>query len=245
MVHKFLEHRLSALIFPRHCCCCDCLLPEITVGCLADFCQPCLTQFSDGGLTTCPKCGAQGRGEPDERDCPLCRHPELRFERGVTLGNYEGLLKQQVLRMKREGNEILAYQFGRLLGHSLLRSGLHDVDLMTPIPTDWWRRLKTGFHAADVICDGIRWETGFPTNNRLLQTTRRTLKQGKLTMSQRFTNLKGALRVNRGSVRGKTVLVVDDVMTSGATADQATRALLAAGAQRVYMAVAARGGRLS
>lgn len=245
MVHKFLEQRLSSFLFPKRCCCCDCLLAEIDTGSCADFCHPCLAQFSDSRLTSCPKCGAQGRGEPDARDCPLCRQPELRFERGVALGNYGGQLKRQVLRMKREGNEVLAYQFGRLLGNSLLQSGLHDVELMAPIPTDWWRRLETGFHAADVICDGIGRETGFPKNNRLLRTTRRTLKQGKLTMSQRFTNLKGALRVSRGSVRGKTVLVVDDVMTSGATADQATRVLLAAGAQRVYMAVAARGGRLS
>jgi len=147
--------------------------------------------------------------------------------------------------MKREGNEILAFQFGCLLGGALLKCNLHDVDMMAPIPTHWWRRFKTGFHAADIICDGIRQKTGFKKNNRLLRYTRRTLKQGKLTIPQRFANLDGALRIGRGSVKGKTVLVVDDVMTSGATAAQATQTLLTAGANRVYMAVAARGARVS
>ncbi|MCH2183239.1 MAG: hypothetical protein MK108_14665 [Mariniblastus sp.] len=245
MVRKLLEQRLASLLFPPRCCRCECLLPETDQERPADFCRPCLETLSDQESPSCPKCGARVRGLAGEIDCPLCRHPGLRFTRSVALGNYRGVLKEQVLRMKREGNEILAYQFGRLLGSSLIKSGLTDIDLMTPIPTDWWRRLKTGFHAADVMCDGIRQETGFRKNNRLLRTTRRTLKQGKLTMSQRFANLDGALRVAHGSVKGKTVLVVDDVMTSGATAGQATRTLLAAGAIRVYMAVAARGGRLS
>ena len=248
MVRKLLEHRFVSLVFPPRCCSCDKLLSdadELRAGRLADFCQSCLEQFSDPLSPCCPKCGVQGKLKTGADDCALCRRPGLCFVRGVAVGNYRGILKQQVLRMKREGNEILAFQFGCLLGGALLKCNLHDVDMMAPIPTHWWRRFKTGFHAADIICDGIRQKTGFKKNNRLLRYTRRTLKQGKLTIPQRFANLDGALRIGRGSVKGKTVLVVDDVMTSGATAAQATQTLLTAGANRVYMAVAARGARVS
>ena len=248
MVRKLLEHQLVSLVFPARCCSCDRLLSdadELRAGRLADFCQSCLEQFSDPQSPSCPKCGVQGKLEVGADDCALCRRPGLCFVRGVAVGNYRGILKQQVLRMKREGNEILAFQFGRLLGEALLNNNLHDVDTIVPVPTHWWRRFKTGFHAADIICDGIRQKTGFKKNNRLLRYTRRTSKQGKLTTAQRFANVEGALRIGRGSVKGKTVLVVDDVMTSGATAAQATQTLLAAGANRVYMAVAARGAGLS
>ena len=244
MARNQLTKRLISVVFPASCCICQELLSKVNSAGgypLADFCEPCRGRLSDTRADRCPKCGAEGPLLPGGVRCILCRQPELSFTQAIAIGNYRGLLKQEVLRMKRERNETLALQFGRLLGNALQNVNFIDLGLVTPIPTHWLRRLKNGFQAADLISDGIHQVTGIPKNNRLMKWTRRTAKQGQLTRPQRFANLKGALRIRSGNVKGRSVLVVDDVMTSGATAEQATQVLLEAGAERVYMAVVARG----
>ncbi len=248
MLGKVTERRLISLVYPARCCSCDHLLCDTSEQkkyIRADFCQTCVNDFSAPSQGKCRKCGIQQSRQQATYDCALCRRYRLELKRGIALGNYQGLLKQLVLRMKRERDEIMGFQFGCLLGHDLRTHDFNDIDLITPIPTHWWRHCKTGFHAADSICDGIRQATGIQKKRRLLRYNRPTLKQGKLTIPQRFANLKGALRIGPGQVKEKTVLVVDDVMTSGATIGEAAKTLLAAGAKHVYMAVAARGGRVS
>lgn len=244
MSRNRLTKRFISVVFPASCCICQQLLANgdsVAGDPVADFCSSCRGQLSDPQADRCPKCGAEGPLLPSGTQCALCQQPELSFAEAIAIGNYRGLLKQEILRMKRERNETLALQFGRLLGNALKNTDFINASLVTPIPTHWWRRLKNGFQAADLISDGIHQVTGIPKNTRILKCTRPTAKQGQLSRPQRFANRKGALQFRGGNIEGSSILLVDDVMTSGATAEQATQVLLEAGAERVYVAVVARG----
>ena len=72
---------------------------------------------------------------------------DLRFEKAVAIGNYQGLLQELVIRMKNQHDEAIAIQLGTLLGYQLIERGLNSFDSVIAVPTHWWRRLKRGFCA--------------------------------------------------------------------------------------------------
>ena len=135
-------------------------------------------------------------------------------------------------------------QLGRLLAQTMVETGVGaDADLVTPIPVHWWKRLVRGFNASSVIAEGMSQLLQL-SNQPTLRSIRLTKKQGTLSTSARIANVKGAMKiVNRQRVSGKRVVLVDDVATSCATANEATIALFKAGAKTVTLAVAARGVR--
>ena len=148
--------------------------------------------------------------------------------------------------MKQKGQESTTLQVGRWLGQAitnlLSETEVNNLDLVVPIPTHWLRRFTRSANIAALLADGIKRELDLPCYERLLVQNRRTDKQGTLSRRQRFQNVKNCFALNRGySVDGRNVLLVDDVTTSGATANEATKLLLQSGAHSVYLAVVARG----
>jgi ComF family protein len=160
----------------------------------------------------------------------------------VAVGPYRDLLRQVVVRMKQAPQQITAYQMGRLLALRRRRgAALQDVDLVIPMPKYWWDRIRRGTNSAEWIARGIAGVLRAPLRQRVLIKTRATHKQSLLSESQRQRNVRGALSVRRpAAVQGRRVLLVDDLMTTGSTLDEATRILLQAGAERVSVAVVAR-----
>ena len=166
----------------------------------------------------------------------------------LQLETIAGYCKQSVIRMKRQFDDVMAIQFGRLMGNLLEKFDVsNDLDLIVPIPIHWSKRLRRkGFHGSDVIAEGIRHITGIKKNRRVLMSTRATAKQGKLSIRQRFQNINGALAVRRSvRLQDLQILLVDDVMTSGATVSEAAKVMMDAGAAKVFVAVVARGARVS
>ncbi len=157
------------------------------------------------------------------------------------MGSYSGLLKQMILQMKRDMDEPLGFHLGRLLGSRLLHSGvLENVDILVPVPIHWRRLLKRGFHAAHVIAEGVS-SLSQPKVRNLVRCRRLTKKQGKLTGNNRFKNVKDSFALKPlTNVADAHVLIVDDVMTSGATLNEMAKTLLQAGAAEVKTAVVGR-----
>ncbi len=267
-----LHRNLATLVFPARCLGCqDELLPitdwssevlpstavlvssdepnSFDFGSTFDthWCVGCWRKLNDHS-SRCRKCAATVFDKNPLGDrCALCHELDLRFESTVSVGNYRGLLQELVIEMKNQHNEQLAVQLGRLLGFHVVNSDfLEDLDLVVPVPTHWWRRVKRGFHGTDILAQSLADSCGIPYSNRILKCQRSTKKQGTLSTSGRFRNVRSAFSVrSRKAVSGKTILLIDDVMTSGATTSESARILLREGADKVFVGVIARGARVS
>ena len=118
---------------------------------------------------------------------------------------------------------------------------LADADLLTPVPLHALRLWRRRFNQAAALTAEISRQTGKPCNLAALRRVKATRSQVGLSRAQRAENVQGAFRLAEGAVvRGLNVVLVDDVLTSGATANAASRVLLKAGAKRVDVLVFAR-----
>ena len=213
-----------------------------------NWCQRCLNLLRAPLEERCPTCGAivpihasyKGR-------CRLCYASKFHFSQAVCINNYGGLMQEMVIRMKGRRDECLAMQLGTLLGYEMERLDLMEqIDVMAPVPTHWMKKFRNGFQASELICQNASKITRIPHVGALMRGTRSTQKQGMLSDLQRLDNVKGAFALNpffTEKIKGKTVALVDDVMTSGATVNQCAKALKKAGAADVVVAVVARGAK--
>jgi len=190
----------------------------------------------------CPACGRKaGPHTAGPKGCLFCRKYPVRFDGAVRAGAYDGPLKALILRCKYGPRAALAPVLGRLLADRLALADWADrIDCVLPIPLHWTRRVHRGFNQAlglarELVRATPRCET---VHGRILVRTRATPHQTNLPAGRRRRNVGGAFRV-RGRLAGRTVLLVDDVMTSGTTVAECTRLLKRAGAAEVYVAVVA------
>jgi ComF family protein len=182
----------------------------------------------------------EGAAPPES--CPRCRKLPLRFDTVVTLGSYHAGLRDMVLRMKRPTHNGLSMAMGRLLADRR-RDRLVELqaDMVIPIPMYWPRRLRRGANNPEVLASCLARSLGIPVGRRILVRHRHTLPQADLPPSRRFKNVQGAFRVRRAdAVKDARVLLVDDVLTTGATCSEAAKMLKKAGAAWVGVAVVAR-----
>jgi len=151
----------------------------------------------------------------------------------VRRGDRARRLRDFVLALKFRGSRYLADEFGRRLAARIDRK----FDLVVPVPMSRWKLLFRGYNAAALVAERTARHAGLPFSARALRKIRRTKPQAELERDERLVNPKGAYRAS--GVRG-VVLLVDDVLTTGATANACTEALRAGGAAEVHVAVVAR-----
>jgi ComF family protein len=240
-VAEFLHNALD-LIYPHACLVCD--APESGATALRHgLCNECHRAVTADPLPVCPWC-AQTVGPHTDTSggCPECRGTALGFDGAFRLGPYDGKLRDAVLRMKVLAGEGLADLLGRTFaecrGEAIRTAG---VDLVTPVPLHWWRKWQRGYNQSEAVARELAAGIGAEFAPKLLRRVRWTPKQSQSTREARRENVKGAFRASRSAnIAGKTVLLVDDVMTTGSTLGEAARTLRAAGAGRVVAAVLAR-----
>ena len=174
--------------------------------------------------------------------CPRCRTRKLRFQGVVSLGTYDGPLRHAVLQMKRPSGEALTIAVTHLLcdrvGGQIKN---FRVDLIVPIPMHWTRRWARGTNSAEIIAEVVAQRHALPIAGRLLVRRRKTRRQFNLHPGERIRNIHSAFRLSAGyHFSAARVLLVDDILTTGATCNEAAKVLRAAGARRVAVAVVAR-----
>jgi len=174
----------------------------------------------------------------------VCRQAKWNFESITSLGNYEGLLRQSVIDLKKSGLDEIAIQLGKLLAITQVKSlaKRESLDAIVYVPTQWRRKIFRFFNQAELIAEGIAAETQISIADNFLEFQAPTEKQGLLTHQQRIRNLKNTISTHsKLDLSGRTVLLVDDVITSGATCNEASRAMIEAGVSKVFVATIARG----
>lgn len=244
--------KLVQLVFEPVCHGCERLLApgslageDPTRGCF--WCSDCLADLYSRPEFTCSRCSAELPSvRPLEGCCRLCRTMDWRFERVLAVGNYHRGMSELIVKMKGLRDESLAWQLGLLLGSRVREACPPQMpDLVVPVPAWWIRRLRRGFVAAEIIAAAVARECRLPLAASALRCCKKTGKQGTLSIPARFRNVSGMFEIRRsGAIRGKRILLVDDVLTSGATASQAASVLRRqGGAAAVDVAVVARGAR--
>ena len=174
----------------------------------------------------------------EEGRCALCRLGLKGFDAAYSFGAFEGELRELIHLFKYGGVETLAGPLGRFLALALPRGQRFDV--VVPMPLHWMRRWKRGFNQADLLAREIGRRTCLPVCG-LVARGKATTPQAGLTNAKRRANVNGAFRVRRAEqVKGLRILLVDDVMTTGATASACARTLKRAGAARVSVLTVAR-----
>jgi predicted amidophosphoribosyltransferase len=250
----FLRRGAATLVFPACCVSCDVELDEgRTAASDVAICDDCLEKVEFFAGPTCERCGAPlpfaksadvGELKPVRKvaGCYRCRGRKLWFDETIALGLYGGQLKAVLLRMKQAEGDALSLAMGRQIwkmhGDRLAALG---ADVIAPIPLHWRRRIAHRTNSAGLLAEVVSSKLGMPLADGLLLRKRSTHKQFDLTPPKRWGNVRNAFAVRAGyHLRDAHVLVVDDILTTGATCSEAARALRAAGAARVSIVVVAR-----
>jgi ComF family protein len=168
----------------------------------------------------------------------------LGFDSAVAFAPYEGAVRELCLRLKHERNAWLAPWLSQLLvesrGEAFQELRLPADTWLVPVPLHRWRKWRRGYNQAEALAQGLTRRLGFCVRG-VLQRTVATDRLAELSTTDRMNAMRGAFRARaRRSLKGRTILLVDDVLTTGATSGAAARALKQAGAERVVVVVMGR-----
>ena len=199
-----------------------------------------------------PKCVLCGKLlQKDEQDlCRECRvdSPEypIRKERLQFLDSftavwyYEGTVRKSLLRYKFYGARSFADAYGRFLAMKLLQAHPEGFDCLTWIPVSPLRKLRRGYDQVELLAIAVGRELGLKPVPMLKKVRHNRPQSGISDAAKRRANVLGAYRErNREAISGKRILMLDDILTTGATAGEAARVLLTAGAKEIHCAAVA------
>lgn len=220
------------VLFPPRCAACRELLPvselPSKVGELCPVCETTLEPI----LSACERCGLPG---PAAKACEACRREPPAFDTAHAAFLYGAAVSHVLHRYKYEDRAALA----RPLGSYIARLKLPEIDLVVPVPLHPKRRRERTYDQALLLAQVVSRLRGWRCDRRTLIRQRSTERQVGQHRTERQKNVEGAFSTTR-SIAGRRVLLVDDVVTTGATASTCAEALKAAGARSVHVASVAR-----
>ena len=231
------------LLYPESCLVCSSPVSRMQD---CGVCQPCWKNVLALRISRpwCPSCGVPFQSAAIESGC-LCGECTLRMPKYAgarSFGYYRGELSRLVQGLKFENRRNLVGLLSPLLAQTFMNSWeREEIDMVVPVPLHPKRRRERGFNQAVLLARGLIRLIGLPLSEAALVRARNTPPQVGLTDAERRHNVRQAFRCDRmGLVAHKRLLLVDDVMTTGATVCSASEALLDAGARRVSVLTVAR-----
>lgn len=227
------------MVYPPRCLACG-----DTVDSEFGLCGDCWRETPFTGGLVCDCCGLPLPGEDEGRVvmCDECLTVPRPWDRGRAALEYKDNGRRLVLALKHGDRHDIVRPAAAWMARAA-RPILTEKMLIAPIPLHWLRMLKRRYNQSALLAGAVADETGLPWCADLLQRPRRTVSLEGKTRDERFETLDGAITVHpkrRRRLIGRQVLLVDDVMTSGATLAAASQACLQAGAARVCVLTLAR-----
>ena len=253
---------LVSVFFPADCRICEGLLTRAS---RVPICEECLASFRVMPTEVCESCGATletplsrtptragpldaapiEKGETESAVCTICQGRKFGFDRARSYAAYDAALVRAILMLKFERIEPLGAWFAERLVEVVGREReTLEADLVVPVPLHCQRERERGYNQADLIAKPLARRLGLPYRAVLLMRTRPRPDKHLLTQAERWESVRGAFATRPGSQVDKLrVLLVDDVMTTGATLDACARVLRKAGAKSVIGLTVARAVR--
>ena len=230
--------------------CLDAILPPRCLGCgemiegTRSLCASCWRGLTFIGAPCCRSCGYPLLQTVAEQPiCGGCTAEPPAYARARAALRYDEGARGMILRFKHADRTDITRTFGRML----MRAGaelLEDCDLITPVPLHRWRLLRRGYNQSALLAYALADQSKHPVIPDLLQRVRQTASQQGLSGEQRKRNINtAAFRLHtrhRHRVAGRRVLLIDDVLTTGATVTACTQVLMSAGAAAVDILALAR-----
>lgn len=212
-----LYHFLTQLLFPAKCVLCGKLLKNVET----DLCHTCRIEA------------------PYYRNTK--RKPQF-LDSFAAIWYYEGTARASILRYKFRGRRNYADAYGRLLAMALRRREV-EFDILTWIPVSPLRKWKRGYDQVELLAKALGKELGIRPTPTLKKIRNNRPQSGIYKEAERRANVLGVYRVRKGDLSGKRILLLDDILTTGATASEAARVLKTAGAAEVHVATLAAAGK--
>ncbi len=235
MLRRLLDG-LTELVYPKACAVCkESLKGKSCVDSVV--CASCWDKIKKNTPPFCYRCGRH-LDKPLKNICPACVRKQLHFDRAFSPCVYEGAIKELILDFKYHNKDHLGKTLSKLMTDFIrqYRLPMDFMDLVVPVPLHKTRLREREFNQAEILCENIAGEFSRTMLGNALIRNRNTPTQTDLEVSRRLLNVRGSFSVNDiNAVKGKNVLLVDDVLTTGATSSEAALALKTAGSGVVFV----------
>lgn len=228
------------LIYPAslYCACCGKIIDETRPYSL---CNDCMDGMKWIGSRTCSKCGRRLSDSNPMETCYNCRDHQHYYDKGYTCTEYGTHERAIVFALKYDGRPDLANVIGEILADRMLAEFTaaelrNTYDLVLPVPIHKHKKRIRGYNQAALLAREFSERIGIQTNDSTLARVRETHVMKSLGPDQRRENIRGAFALNPGrsaDLSDKTILLIDDIYTTGATIDEIASVLKSAGANRV------------
>jgi ComF family protein len=239
-----LARGLFAAFFPSDCRICDAPLLNIS---RLPVCEECIAAIRPISGETCDICGEALPGlarSGEMQTCSACQETRPHFSKATAFGAYDGELRELIHLLKYEQVLPAAGVLGAMLVDAIRKLSIGTSVLIVPVPLHSSKRRQRRFNQADLIARAALRKLAqddLEIGARVLFRVKPTVSQIGLTRPQGRENMRGAFQVTHPNrVKGRSILLVDDVLTTGTTASECARVLRKAGAEQVWVATVAR-----
>jgi competence protein ComFC len=223
----------------------DVLFPPQCAGCGewgSRFCSRCIQKIEPIQGLVCQVCG-ELISEQTRLSCDRCQAERPVFSAVRSWAVYQGVVRNAILRLKYNRDLGLGETLAKLMG-GLLADQSWKIDLVTVVPLDDVRLRTRGYNQSELIGKPLAFKTGLDYSSAAITRKRSTRSQVGLAYQERLKNVRDAFEAKSGIVSGKSILVIDDVVTTGATINSCAAALIKAKARNVFGLTLARAARL-
>lgn len=229
----YFTNRFLNFIFPEFCICCT------ASG--YDICPKCLLRLKETAekRDACNVCGINLK----KQKCVCCKDEGKFYSSVFSLFDFDKDIQSIVHNFKYQGLHSVASKVAQEYSYLVPKEFIEEIDLIVPVPLHFHRRLKRGYNQAEVLARHLVTDNNSFQVIKALRRKRFTVTQTALSKSDREKNLKGAISINKkfeSVIKGKTILLVDDVITTGATCNVCSEILIKAGAKDVKLLSLAR-----
>ncbi len=223
----------------------DFLFPPRCAGCDKwgeRYCASCQEQTKLISSSICQVCGEPYPGS-SRLVCQRCQSAELFYTSLRSWAYFEGPIQRAIHKLKYKKDLGLGEKLAQPLVNLMLANHW-KIDLITAVPLDTARQRERGYNQSLCLARPLAWKTGLPIVTSIIKRIKKTKSQVGLSLEDRKINVAGAFKAEQKLVYGKSILIIDDVVTTGSTINSCAEALMKADALRVYGLTLARSTRL-